>query len=488
MRRTVRRAGGQAGRRAAAPWLGRLRCARQVLAAGLFLSACAPARLPAQSPARLSAQSTSLTIYNDGRVLVRRPVPVAVPKGASEQRLALGPLDPSTLFALDSGVTITGARYDGADAEAGAIRRAVGRPILFLIGHDTLAATVAGVDPERFRLADGRIMFGRPGQPVFSEDLVLPGPVTQVSLRSDAARKELRLGYFTGGAQWQASYQAILGRGTARVTGSAVVTSETLRAEEAEIQLLAGNVNRGGPQGPRPVMAGEMMGKLQAQGFEVPQERVGEFHVYTLPGRTTIEPGTTTSVALFEPVAVPFERAYVVRGQLPYYGFIPQQGDENQVPVEVGYTLKHGRKTDFGERPIPGGVVRLFQPDSAGRLQLVGEAAVGHTAAGEDIRVAAGTAFDLTARRIQTAYTTRRDSTGGRGGWRTVATADYRVTLANATDSAVTIEVREERGGEWSVVSSSVPADKLSATLVRFRVAVPPRGQTALTYRIRAAW
>jgi hypothetical protein len=60
--------------------------------------------------------------------------------------------------------------------------------------------------------------------------------------------------------------------------------------------------------------------------------------------------------------------------------------------------------------------------------------------------------------------------------------------LANATDSAVTIEVREERGGEWSVVSSSVPADKLSATLVRFRVAVPPRGQTALTYRIRAGW
>jgi hypothetical protein len=473
----MRRTGGRADRRTVAPWPAGFRWL-----GGAFI---AWALLSAGPPVRLSAQQTSLTIYNDGRVLVRRPVPVAVSKGASEQRLALGPLDPSTLFALDSGVTITGARYDGADAEAGAIRRAVGRPILFLIGHDTLAATVAGVDPERFRLADGRIMFGRPGQPVFSEDLVLPGPVTQVSLRSDAARKELRLGYFTGGAQWQASYQAILGHGTARVTGSAVVTSETLRAEEAEIQLLAGNVNRAGPQPVRLMEA--VMAKAPAEGFEVPQERVGGFHVYTLPGRTTIEPGTTTSVALFEPAAVPFERAYVVRGQLPYYGFIPQQGDENQVPVEVGYTLKHGRKTDFGERPIPGGVVRLFQPDSAGRLQLVGEAAVGHTAAGEDIRVAAGTAFDLTARRIQTAYTTRRDSTRG-GGWRTVATADYRVTLANATDSAVTIEVREERGGEWSVVSSSVPADKLSATLVRFRVAVPPRGQTALTYRIRAGW
>jgi len=434
---------------------------------------------------RLSAQ-TSLTIYNDGRVLVRRTLPLAVPKGPSEQRLALGSLDPSTIFSLDSGVAIADARYDGTDPETAAIRRAVGRPILFRIGRDTLSATVAGVDPERFRLADGRIMFGRPGQPMFPEDLVLVGAVSQVSLRSDAAKKELRLGYFTGGAQWQASYQAILGRGTARVTGSAVVGSETLRAENAEIQLLAGNVNRASGA-PQPYMAREAMGKVALQEMVVPQERVGAFHVYTLPGRTSITPGTTTSIALFEPTAVPYERAYVVRGQLPYYGFLPQQGEENQVPVEIGYTLKHGRKTDFGERPMPGGVVRLFQPDSTGRLQLVGEDGIGHTAAGEDIRISAGTAFDLTARRIQTTYATKRDSTRT-GGWRTVATADYRVTLTNATDSAVTIEVREERGGEWSVLSSSVPAEKVSATLIRFRVAVPPRGETALTYRVRVVW
>jgi hypothetical protein len=459
-------------------WAGALRFAARALGVLALLPACPPARLP--------AQATSLTIYNDGRVLVRRTLPLAIPKGTSEQRLALGPLEPASFFALDSGVTITGARYDAGDAEAAAIRRAVGRPILFRIGPDTVSATVVGVDPERFRFADGRVMFRRPGQPVFPEELAVPGPVSQVSLRSDAARKELRLGYFTSGAQWQASYHAILGRGTARVSGSAVLSSETLRAEQAEIQLLAGTVNRAGPSPPRPIMARAEALKT-GEAIEVPQERVGEFRVYTLPGRASLEPGTTTSVALFEPASVPFERAYVVRGQIPYYGFIPQQGDENQVPVEVGYTLKHGRKTEFGERPLPGGVVRLFQPDSAGRLQLVGEAGIGHTPAAEDVRVSAGSAFDLTARWVQTDYTTRRDSTRANG-WRTVATVEFRVTLANAADSAVTIEVREERGGEWSVVSSSVPAEKVSATLTRFRVAVPARGQAVLTYRIRAVW
>jgi hypothetical protein len=217
------------------------------------------------------------------------------------------------------------------------------------------------------------------------------------------------------------------------------------------------------------------------------EQRVGEYHLYTLPGRSTLLPGQTTSVALFAPVQVGYERSYVVHGQIPFWGILPQQGEEDTTPVEVTYVLERPREGDFGGRPLPGGVVRLYQADSAGQQQLVGEAAVQHTAAGEDLRLTAGTAFDFTARRVQTAYSTRRDSTRA-GGVRTVATADYRVTVANATDSAATVDVLEERGGEWSVVSSSVPAEKLSSTRTRFRVRVPARGEAAVTYRVRIVW
>jgi hypothetical protein len=62
------------------------------------------------------------------------------------------------------------------------------------------------------------------------------------------------------------------------------------------------------------------------------------------------------------------------------------------------------------------------------------------------------------------------------------------VTLANATDSAATIDVYEERGGEWSVLQSSIPADRVSSTRVRFHVLVPAKGESILTYRVRASW
>lgn len=443
--------------------------------------------LLAGAPAGASAQ-TSLTIYNDGRVLVRRTVPLAVAKGGSTQRLALGALDPATLFSLDPDVTVTGVRYDGAVDEASVLRRSVGRRLVFRLpeSKDTLSALVLGVDPLRLQLPDGRVTFVPPGAALYPADLVVADPAVALDLRSARALDRLRLGYFTGGASWRAGYQVVLGPADARVTGMAVLESQSLRADSAEVQLLAGSVSRAQPVAPGPVPMYDRVA-MAAEAKSAPAEqRVGEFHVYTLAGRSSLLPGLTTSVALFDPAQVKYERSYVVHGLVPYWGILPQQGDETEAPVEVTYTLKRPRKTDLGDRPLPAGVVRLFQADAEGRAQLVGEAAIDHSPAGEDLRLVAGTAFDLTAKRVQTSYVTRRDST--RAGWRTLATADYRVTLRNATDTAATVDVQEERAGEWSVLQSSVPAEKLSSTVTRFRVRVPANGDAVLTYRIRAVW
>jgi len=438
----------------------------------------------------LGAQ-TSLTIYNDGRVLVRRTLALAVPKGASTQRVALGSLDPATLFSLDPSVTVGGLSYDGAVDEASVLRRSVGRRIVFRLpeSKDTISALVLGVDPLRLQLPDGRVSFAMPGAALYPGDVVVADPTAALRLDSERAQDKLRLGYFTAGAAWRASYQVVLGMSDARVTGSAVVESQTLRAEDAELQLLAGAVSRAEPQAPPPMPLQEARAAMAAAYDKremASEQRVGEFHLYSLPGRTTLLPGLTSTIALFEPAQVKYERAYVVHGQVPWWGMLPQQGDESEVPVEVVYTLKRPRKTDFGDRPLPAGVVRMFQADSGGRAQLVGEAAMDHTPAGEDVRLSAGTAFDVSARRVQTTYVTRRDST--RAGWRTQATADYRVTLRNATDAVVTVDVQEERGGEWAVLQSSVPAEKVSSTITRFRVKVPANGEATLTYKVRVIW
>ena len=186
-----------------------VRAARLLL---LLVSALCPA---------LAAQ-TSLTIYNDGRVLVRRTVALAVPKGPSTQRVALGSLDPATLFSLDPSVTVGGLSYDGAVDEASVLRRSVGRRIVFRLpeSKDTISALVLGVDPLRLQLPDGRVSFAMPGAALYPGDVVVADPTAALRLDSERAQDKLRLGYFTAGAAWRASYQVVLGTSDARVTGS----------------------------------------------------------------------------------------------------------------------------------------------------------------------------------------------------------------------------------------------------------------------------
>ena len=431
----------------------------------------------------------SLTIYNDGRVLLRSVLQSRVPSGASTHRVASGFLDAGSVFSLDSAVTITGATYDASVDEANTLRRAIGRKLVWETGvwkddaMQTVEAEVLGVEPELYRMPDGTLSFQRPGRPRYPADLVLTAPTLNLSVRSTAARDALRLGWFSDGAAWDAAYSVVLGHGTARVSGQAEINSGRLNIQEAQIQLLAGNVGRapGASPVPRDLRRQDMAMAKAAEGF-ASEEGVGEAHLYSIPGSLTLRSGTSTLASLFEPATTTWDRTYVLRGQLPWYGPLPQYGEEEKPPVEVQYLLKRALKTPFGDTPLPAGTWRLYDADAAGRLQLIGEAGGGHTAAGQDVRLSAGTAFDLTAERVQTDYTTTRVAP------RTIANAAYRVTISSAKDSAVTVDVIESRRGEWTLLESSIPGEKLSSTETRFRVRVPAKGQATLTYKVKVVW
>jgi len=358
--------------------------ARSLIAALCTLPLVAPAALAAQAP-------TSLTIYNDGRTLVRWTVPLQLPRGSSTQVAVTGQAEPGSIFATDPDILILSGAYDDGVDETSAMRRAVGRRLTFRIGKDTVSALVLGVSPMRYQLADGSVTFTAPGIPQYPAELVTVEPRYTMQVQSGRARTGLPLGYFTGGAGWSAGYQVILGGATARVQGQAVVQPGPLRFAQAEIQLLAGQVNVAPvPMSPRQegmLVARRAPAAMNEMKAVPGEQKVGEFHLYTLPGTWSLEPGVVRTIALFEPAEAPVAKSYEIVGTLPYWGGLGQSGDEEEVPVTVYYTVKRPRKTDLGDRPLPGGVVRLFEPDSAGRLQLVGEAAIDHSPAGEDLRL-----------------------------------------------------------------------------------------------------
>src|SRR5260370_5046502 len=133
---------------------------------------------------------------------------------------------------------------------------------------------------------------------------------------------------------------------------------------------------------------------VTADGGAATEQAVGETHVYDLPGRLSLVAATPVTTALFPRTSVAYGREYVVPGVLPWRGFLGQSPAEpDRVPVQVWYTLKRGRGTAFGERPLPGGTVTLYQADSSGRVELVGDTGTGPTAPGRDLPALAGSAF-----------------------------------------------------------------------------------------------
>ena len=436
------------------------------------------------------AAQTSLSIYRDGRVVVRRTLSQALQQGRNGLTLRVESLDPATLFSPDTAVSITSATVRYPSTSADALARAVGQTLSFVRAKgDTVRATVVRADPPQFRLSDGRLLLVLPGEPLFPAELVRTAPEAQLVVDASRARQRTEIAYVAQGMTWEALYQVILLGARCQLSGMATVTSQALRVDSAEMQLVAGAIRRTRQRAMPEYAARAQAGvvAMDRAGIEgMGEEAVGETHVYQLPGRFTIEPNVPVAAALFPRSSAPVTQELVVPGVLPWRGWIGQSPEPNRVPVQVWYTIKRAPKTAFGDRPLPAGTVQLYQADSSGRVQLIGEASNDHTAPGRDLRLQSGDAFDITVERVQTDFNQeqlpapRRDQPP-----RQRATASYRVTIANAKSTAVTVDVREARFGTWKIVESSLPAEKLSSTEVRFRVQAPAGGEATLTYTVQ---
>ena len=438
----------------------------------------------------LAAQS-SLSIYRDGRVVVRRALPQALQQGRNAVTLRLEALDPATLFSTDTTVSVVTATVRYPSAKNDALARASGQTLSFVrsVG-DTVKATIVRVDPPQYRLADGRLLLEQPGEPLFPAELVRTVPEAQVVLDATRARQRTDIAYVAQGMTWETLYQVVLTGTKAQVSGTATVISQNFRTDSADVQLVAGSIQRTRNKSIDEYGVGAASGvaflRRRADSLIPTEEAVGETHVYQLPGRLSIEPGVPVTTALFPRSSAAVVQELIVPGVLPWRGWMGQNPEPNRVPVQVWYTIKRAAKTPFGDRPLPAGTVQLYQADSSGRVQLIGEASNDHTAPGRDLRVQSGDAFDITAERVQTDWNQEQLPPVRRGmPNRQRLTAAYRVTISNAKAEAVTVDVREAHFGSWKITESSVPPEKLSSTESRFRVQVPASGEATLTYTVQ---
>jgi hypothetical protein len=211
----------------------------------------------------------------------------------------------------------------------------------------------------------------------------------------------------------------------------------------------------------------------------------GEYQSYRLPQPGSLPQGAVQRLPLVDKAeGIACERRYETVWQQgdwrPPYPIIDENwnspGDGQPQPVSASLRFRNDKAAGLG-MPLPAGRVRMFDGKD-----FLGEAQLGHTAAGQEVALTIGEVFDLKAERK------REDFQLDRAG-RTMSER-IAVTLKNAKAQAATVRVLERLGRwtDWEIVESTSPATKRNAQTASFDVSVPAGGEATLRYTVRYRW
>ena len=171
------------------------------------------------------------------------------------------------------------------------------------------------------------------------------------------------------------------------------------------------------------------------------------------------------------------QKRYVVNGQDFYYRNAQHPGAPIKDVVQVFYQFKNEEKAGLG-MPMPAGMVRVYQADSKGGVQFVGEDRIDHTPKDETLNLKIGNAFDVVCERKQIDF-------------QKIAQQRLRVrvqiTLRNHKSTPMTVEVNEPIGGSLAHAAVVAPVGRPRPwrrnSRCRYRRTAP-----TLTYRVRVTY
>lgn len=477
---------------------------KNALAFGTAIALCCALPLAA-----VAADNTRLTVYSGdfqsvlagnaaaGNADIAQTLRRDVAAGRSEitvtglpSALDLGGVQ---LHAL-GGAQVIGQRYDFATAAPDdVLARARGQAVeVRTAGGDTLRGTLLGAGNGGLTLA------GDGGVRVVHDyvDLALPalpdGLASEPTLRfavhaARAGAQDFELRYPSGGLAWRAEYTATLADGDScrlALTGAALIANRSGASfDAAALTLIAGEPRRTQAPVAMKAMRADVVMVTGSREYAVAPHAAGDYQAYSLAGTADLPDGSAQRVALIDDAnGVACERRYETRAGQRWWG--PQQplidrdfgGDGEQAVVST-LEFDNAKAVGLG-MPLPAGRVRVSEADG----DLLGEAQIGHTAAGETLELELGTAFDLRAERKQTDFRLDRSARQ--------MEEDFAIELRNARTTAATIRVIESlpRWSDWEITASSVKWHKLDAQTIAFDVPVRAEGRAPLTYSVRYRW
>ncbi|HKZ11839.1 MAG TPA: DUF4139 domain-containing protein [Rhodanobacteraceae bacterium] len=466
---------------------------------------CAAMAALLTTPVAFAADHASLTIYhadNDalfsgnardtvaaGHALVREYRQVDLVAGNHELSIDGLPAsaDPEIMavgFDPASGVKVLGQQLRIAHPLADAI----GQPVDIVTSDgNRLHGTLLGWAQDTgamLRTDDGKVHLVRTyASMTLPSGSIIDSGILRVNVDAQSpGKRDAHLTYMTGGLGWRAAYSATLTGGNAcrmQFKPEASLANRSGRDyNNAKVKLVAGQPNLGNA-GVRMYSMAKAPAPMAAAAMPE-QASLGDYRSYTLPGTVDLPKATVTLTPLYPAQTLSCQREYVVEDGGS--GFPPKPNTNDYGAQDYKDRAITSTLAFTAPEALPAGMLRAWMHDRDGAPALLGEGNVADTPKGQRVSVQLGESFDLRASRERTAFHVDVSAH--------TMTESYKITLANGSDTARSVTVREHpnRWREWSVTESSIKPSKQTPQLLEFVVPVPAHGSTTLAYTVKYNW
>jgi hypothetical protein len=210
--------------------------------------------------------------------------------------------------------------------------------------------------------------------------------------------------------------------------------------------------------------------RRRAEKREFEEKAFAEYHLYTLGRPTTLANAQTKQIELLKVEGIPATRRYLYR---------PGFGTRLATVLE----FKNSKETVSGLGiPLPKGPFRVYQRDTDGQAEFVGQDEIDHTPKDEPVRIRIGYAFDLAAERVQTADRKRAGEKWNEQVWR--------IRLRNHKGHPARIVVEEPLDGNrnWKILEPTHEYKKKDFRTLEFDVEIPANAEAVISYTVQYTW
>ena len=466
----------------------------------------------------------SVTIYNNNLALVQDARTLNIAAGRSKQEFpdVSAQIRPETVTLSGAGIGIVEQNFDyDLLSPDKLMEKAVGQTITIVRTNPATGAETR--EQAKVLAANGGIVLqigqrievlrddGLPVRVVFDKvpDNLRARPTLSVTIDSArAGTRPVTLSYLTPSLGWNADYVALFDEKAAKIDVQGWITLRNNTGttfSNANTLLVAGTPNQSDGNQYNQYQRQPQNNIRKAGTQNANRERLGDYYLYPIKGRTTIANAQTKQVSFLNVAGAEAHKAYEYR-----LGWL-QSIEE---PQSFASVLKFSSSAEGGlGDALPAGTVRVYMRDARGAPQFIGENNIGHTPMGSDLAIKTGDAFDV---KIKTVLEKREAISKevwfarskfainySDGRWAkgesnyTYYTNFYqttvRYTLTNARSEPVTADVIQDGLYWWwndltRVTSESAKGKRISESALQWSVPIPANGSTDLVVVYETRW